>query len=217
VERGGAVTRARVRAVREAIEAAETFARAGVGGPAGGFAQAAGAGAGPGAGGATGVGHAAVAGMSQQGPFTTFNSMFTSHEAYTNLADDAREAFLRARAGFKHTLTEAFKDGPGDITVLARALQAALRVATAITVLHTYGPNEELGIVLFNSGFNVDGLSLAPTAFADTPPSDGATFHLHSALLTLLRAYLPPRAAKMWRDAFNDFVFCKTSARDGQR
>ena len=36
---GGAATRARARAVREAIEAAEALARAGVGGPAGGFAS----------------------------------------------------------------------------------------------------------------------------------------------------------------------------------
>jgi hypothetical protein len=121
--------------------------------------------------------------MAQQGPFTTFNSMLTSHEAYTNLADDAREAFLRARAGFKHTLTEPLKDGPGDITVLARALQAALRVATAITVSHTYGPNEELGIALFHSAFDGDALSLAHTAFADTPPSDDSTFRLHVACM----------------------------------
>ena len=145
--------------------------------------------------------------MAQQGPFTTFNSMLTSHEAYTNLADDAKEAFLRACAGFKHTLTEPFKDGPGDITVLVRALQAALRVATAITVSRTYGPNEELGIALFHSAFDGDPLSLAHTASADTAPSDSVTFRLHDTLLVLLRAYLPPRASKMWRDACNDFVF----------
>jgi hypothetical protein len=40
---------------------------------------------------------------------------------------------------------------------------------------------------------------------ADTPPSDVATFRLHGALLALLRAYLPPRAAKMWQDACDDF------------
>ena len=95
---GGAATRARARAVREAIEAAEALTR-GVGGSAGGFAPAAGAGAGPAAVGAVGVGHAAVAGMVQQGPFTTFNSMLTSHDAYTALPDDAKEAFLRLRGG----------------------------------------------------------------------------------------------------------------------
>lgn len=204
---GGAATRARARAVREAIEAAEALTRAGADGPAGGFAPAVGAGAGPVEGGAAGCGHAAAAGMAQQGPFTTFNSMFTAYEAYTRLPDDAKEVFLRARAGFKHTPTEPLKDGPGDITVLARALQAALRVATAITVSRTYGPNEELGIALFHSAFDGDALSLARTALADTAPSDGDTFRLHGALLALLRAYLPPRAAKMWRDACNDFVF----------
>jgi hypothetical protein len=30
---------------------------------------------------------------------------------------------------------------------------------------------------------------------------------LHGAMLALLRAYLPPRAAKMWRDACDEFVF----------
>ncbi len=172
-----------------------------------GFAPAVGAGAGPAAGGVTGVGHAAAAGMAQQGQFTTFKSMLTSHDAYTNLPDDAKEAFLRARASFKHTQTETLKDGPGDLTVLGRTLQAVLRVATAITVAHYFGPNEELGIALLLSTFDGDALSLARTALADTPPSDGATFRLHGALLAVLRAYLPPRAAKMWRDACNDFVF----------
>jgi hypothetical protein len=205
---GGVATRARARAVREAIEAAEELARAGVGGPAGGFAPAASAGAGPAAGGVAGVGHAAAAGMAQQGPFTTLNSMLTAHAAYTDLPDDAAlEAFIRTRACFKNTQTETLKDGPGDLTVLGRALQAVLKVATAITVERYFGPNEELGIALLLSAFDGDALSLARTTLADTPPSDGATFRLHGALLAVLRAYLPPRAAKLWRDACNDFVF----------
>ena len=146
--------------------------------------------------------------MAQQGPFTTLNSMLTAHAAYTDLPDDAaREAFIRARAGFKNTQTETLKDGPGDLTVLGRALQAVLRVATAITVARYFGPNEELGNALLLSAFDGDALSLARTALADTPPSDAAAFRLHGALLAVLRAYLPPRAAKLWRDACNDLVF----------
>jgi hypothetical protein len=146
--------------------------------------------------------------MAQQGPFTTLNSMLTAHDAYTNLPDEAaRETFVRARASFKPTQTETFKDGPGDLPVLGRALQAVLRVATAITVARYFGPNEELGNALLLSAFDGDALSLTRTALADTPPSDGATFRLHGALLAVLRAYLPPRAAKLWRDACNDFVF----------
>ncbi len=203
----GAATRARARAVREAIEAVEALARAGVGGPAGGFALAVGAGAGPAAGGAAGVGYAAAAAMARQGPFTTFDSMLAAYVAYTNLQEAEQEAFLRAHASFKHTQTETLRDGPGDLTVLGRALQTVLRAATAITVAPYFGPNEELGIVLLLSAFDGDALSLAHTALADTPPSDGATFRLHGALLAVLRAYLPPRAAKLWRDACNDFVF----------
>ncbi|MFN9899171.1 MAG: hypothetical protein ACK55Z_10355, partial [bacterium] len=30
---------------------------------------------------------------------------------------------------------------------------------------------------------------------------------MHGALIALLRAYLPTRAAKLWRDACDDFVF----------
>jgi hypothetical protein len=103
--------------------------------------------------------------------------------------------------------TEPFKDGPGDLTVLVRALQTVLRLATAITVERHYGPNEELGLEVLHSSFDGVALSLAHTALADTPPSDSATFHLHGTLLALLRSYLPPRTAKMWRDACNDFVF----------
>jgi hypothetical protein len=115
--------------------------------------------------------------QAQQGPFTTFNSMLASHMAYTNLAYDMQEAFFRACAGFKHTPTEPLKDCPGDITVLGRALQAALSVATAITVSRSYGPNEELGIELLHSTFDGDVLSLAHTALAATPPSDGVDGH----------------------------------------
>ena len=76
---------------------------------------------------------------------------------------------------FAHAVlpTEPFKDSPGDLTVLGRALQAVLRVATSITVVRYFGPNEELGIALLLSAFDGDALSLARTALADTPPSDG--------------------------------------------
>ena len=71
--------------------------------------------------------------MALQGPFTTFDSMLVAYVAYTKLPEAEQATFLRARASFKHTQTEALKDGPGDLTVLGRALQAVLRVATAIT------------------------------------------------------------------------------------
>ena len=94
-------------AVREAVEAAEALARAGVVGPAGGFEPAAGAGAGPAAGGAA-VGQAAAAGMAQaqQGQLATFAGMLMSYGAYNSLTDDEKRAYLQARASFKHTPTE---------------------------------------------------------------------------------------------------------------
>jgi hypothetical protein len=90
--------------------------------------------------------------------------------------------------------------------VLAKELQAALKLATVITTLRTYGTNEDIGVALLCSAFDGDALNLAHTTLSDTPPSDGATFRLHGALIALLRAYLPPLAAKMW-DACDDFVF----------
>jgi len=138
---GGSATRSRVRAVREAVEAAEAFDRAGVGEPAGGFAPAEGAGAGPAAGGAAGAGQVAAAGMAkaQQGPLATFASMLTSYGTYNALPDDEKRSYLQARASFNHPQTEQLKDGPGDITVMAKAMQAALKVATAITTSRSYG------------------------------------------------------------------------------
>ncbi len=122
----------------------------GVGGPAGGFAPAAGAGAGPAAGGAAGVMQAAAAGMAQaqQGPLATFACMLTSYGTYNALPDDEKRAYLQARESFKHPQTEPLKDGPGDITVMAKALQAALKVATVITTSHAYGTNEDIGEAL---------------------------------------------------------------------
>jgi hypothetical protein len=74
-------------------------------------------------------------------------------------------------------------------------------------VARYYGPNEDLGLAHFLGDFEGDTLGLARTALTDTPPSDGAVFRLHGALLSLLRAYLPPRAAKLWREACDEFVF----------
>jgi hypothetical protein len=99
----GAATRARARAVRDAIEAAEALARAGVGGPAGGFAPAVNAGVGPAAGGVAGVGHTVTGGMAAlRGPMTTFDNLLADYVAYNNLADaSAQLAFLREHVGVK--------------------------------------------------------------------------------------------------------------------
>jgi hypothetical protein len=59
--------------------------------------------------------------------------MLASYGTYTALTDDEKRAYLQARANFKHPPTEPLKDGPGDITVLAKTIQADLKVATAIT------------------------------------------------------------------------------------
>jgi hypothetical protein len=145
--------------------------------------------------------------QAQQGPLATFAGNAPTYGTYTALTDDEKRAYLQARASFKHTPTEPLKDGPSDITVLAKVLQAALKVATAITVSRTYGTNEDIGLALLCSAFDGYTLNLARTSISDTTPSDGATFRLHGALLALLRTYLPPRGAKMWRDACDDFVF----------
>ena len=126
--------------------------------------------------------------QAQQGPLATFACMLTSYVAYNALTDDEKRAYLQARASFKHPPTEPPKDGPGDITVMAKAIQAALKVATAITTSRTYGTNEDIGVALLCSAFDGDALNLVRTALSDTPPSDGTTFRLHGALIALLRA-----------------------------
>ena len=114
------------------MEAAEALARAGVG------ALAAGAGVGPAAGGVAGVGHAAAAGMTQRGPMATFDALLQAYLDYVALANDAaRAAFLRERVGFKPTLAETFKEGPGGLRVFARLFDAVLRVATTCMVVRT--------------------------------------------------------------------------------
>ena len=73
-------------------------------------------------------------------------------------------------------------------------------------VARYYGPNEDLGLANF-LGVIFSALVLARTTLTDTPPSDGDAFRLHGALLSLLRAYLPPRASKLCREACDEFVF----------
>ena len=91
----------------------------------------------------------------QRGQLNTFDSMLAAYLAYFTLADDdARAAFLRERAGFKPTPGEMFKDCPGGLTELARALETILRVATTVTVARYYGPNEELGLALLLGAFD---------------------------------------------------------------
>jgi len=184
------------------VEAAEALARAGVGGPAAGGAAGEQA-----AGGVAGVGHEAAAGMAQRGPMATFDVLLQAYIAYVALADDARAAFLRERVGFKATPGEMFKEGPGGLGVFARLFDAVLRVATTCMVGRFYGFSEDLGLANFFGAFEGDALALARTALADTPASDQAAFRLHGVLLSLLRAYLPPRAAKLWREACDVFVF----------
>jgi hypothetical protein len=133
--------------------------------------------------------------------------MLTSYVTYYALPDDDKRAYLQERASFKHPQTEPLKDGPGDITVMVKALQAVLKVATAVTTSRAYGNNEDIGEALLCSAFADDALGLARTVLSDTPPSDNVTFRLHGGLIALLRAYLPSRAAKLWRDACGDFVF----------
>ena len=87
--------------------------------------------------------------MAALGPLATFAEMRTSYRTYCDLADDEKRAYLQARASFKHPPPETFKDGPGDITVLAKVLQAALKVANAITTSRTYGTQEDIGTALF--------------------------------------------------------------------
>ena len=97
---------------------------------------------------------AAAAGMAQaqQGPLATFAGMLTSYGTYNALPDDEKRAYLQVRASFKHPQTELLKDCPGDITVMAKALQAALKVATAVEgqpwvpVGSTVGPRFLAGI-----------------------------------------------------------------------
>jgi hypothetical protein len=139
---------------------------------------------------------------------TTFDALLQAHLAYNALEDDdARAAFLRERKGFKDSPGETFKDGPGSLGVFARMFDAVLRIATTGMVGRLYGANEDLGFANFLSGFEGDALGVARTALADTPASDNANLHLHGALMSLLRAYLPPRAAQQWRETCGAFVF----------
>ena len=144
--------------------------------------------------------------MAQQGaprgPMATFDSLLAAYLAYLALADDAaRAAFLRERAGFKVTPGETFKDGPGGLAVFDRLFDTVLRITTTGMVDRYYGPNEDLGLENFLGVFEGNALGLARTAITDTPPSDGAVLRLHGALLSLLLAYLPTRAPKLWRES----------------
>ena len=181
-------------------------------------APAAGAGAGPAvrgvapdSRGAAGGGRLAAGGMAQQGaqrePMATLDALLQAHLTYNAIEDDdARAAFLRERKGFKASPGEPFRDGPGSLGVFARMFDAVLRIATTTMVGRLYGVNEDLGFANFLSAFEGDALGLARTTLADTPASDNAALRLHSALMSLLRAYLPPRAAQQWRETCGAFV-----------
>ncbi len=198
----GAATRARARAVREAVEAAEALARAGAG------ALAAGAGVGPAAGGVAGVGHAAAAaGMAQRGPLATFDALLQAYLDYNALANDAaRAAFLRERVGFKPTLAETFK-----ALVILGCLLVFLMPCFESLQLAWW--DVFTGLVRTSALRTSSGLSKATHLLWLARPLMtrqllvNLHFVLHGALLSLLRAYLPPRAAKLWRELCNAFVF----------
>ncbi len=114
-ERGGAATRARSIAVREALEdaaiAGGVTAAGAVAGPiVGRIAPAGDEVAGPAAGGVARAGHAAAAGMAApHGSMIAFNNMLDSYLAHLTLADaTARTAALRERGPFKPAQVEPF-------------------------------------------------------------------------------------------------------------
>jgi hypothetical protein len=147
----------------------------------------------------------------------TFDALLAAYLAYVALADDAaRVAFLRERVGFKATPGETFKEGPGGLAVFARLFDAVLRVATTCMVGRYYGLSEDLGLANFLGAFEGDALALARTALADTTASDQVAFRLHGALVSLLRAYLPPRAASCGGRHVTSLCFRKDLARAGR-
>jgi len=91
--------------------------------------------------------------------------------------------------------------------VFARMFDAVLRIATTAMAGRLYGANDDLGFAIFLGAFEGDALGLARTALGDTPASDNDNLRLHGALMSLLRAYLPPRAAQEWRETCGAFVF----------
>ena len=79
-------------------------------------------------------------------PWPRLMPVLQAYLDYVALANDAaRAAFLRERVGFKPTLAETFKEGPGGLRVFARLFDAVLRVATTCMVGRLYGLSEDLG------------------------------------------------------------------------
>ena len=107
--------------------------------------------------------------------------------------DAARAAFLRERVGFKPTLAETFKEGPGDLGVFARLFDVVLRVATTCMVGRLYGPSEDLGIANFLGAFEGDALALARTALDDTAASGQLALRFAwSDVVPIARVSSPP-------------------------
>jgi hypothetical protein len=160
--KGGPVTRARARAVREALAAA-TLADAGsaagnMAGLPGGFEQL----------------------------MIAYHDYIALDAALRGPFCRERAAFKPVLG------VPPFAQGPGDFAVFNDIYEVIRKLNHMLLVGRFFGTQEELGTSCILNAFTGDAVEIARTAIEDAPASDATIYRLHSALRALLQAYLQP-------------------------
>jgi hypothetical protein len=87
------------------------------------------------------------------------------------------------------------------------------QIVNKLLVGRYYGTQEDIATTFTLVVFAGDAISFMRNMFDNGRPSDDTRFRIHDALRALLTVYLPPRAAKEWRDMRVSFVWNDGSAR----
>jgi hypothetical protein len=147
----------------------------------------------------------------QHGGFSQLQEGFL---AFVALDAEARAQYLAERRSWKPQSSPLpFSLAPSNITVFAQVYEIIRKLNATLLIGRFFGAQEELGNACILNDFMGDAAEIARTAIEDAPASDNRVYRLHSALHAILRAYLPPRAAKEWRAMCRDFVWPTVFAR----
>ena len=136
-----------------------------------------------------------------------FPQLEAAYLAFVALDADARAQYTRDRASWKPPPPSVVCSlAPGDLAVFAQAYEIIRKLTSTLLIGRFFGAQEELGNACILNYFIGDAANIARTAIDDAPASTNRVYRLHSALHAILRAYLPPRAAREWRSLCRNFV-----------
>lgn len=128
------------------------------------------------------------------------------HDTWAGLADaQAKAAYLNRQPQPQMPQLDKVATAPSDLATFSRVIELVQQLVDGLAMCRLVGPNEDMAISHAQACFTDAALPHFRTALLNVP--DDRQPRLHAALTAVLQAYLPPRAAKLWRDQLAEFVW----------